>query len=599
MFGLDPCWLPVILLGCQMPACPLLDPHGGSHPIQALAGSRATVLLFLGVDCPLAKAYAPKINLLTQNYSSRGVAFVGINSDAHTGLSSLARFVKQHQVTWPFMKDEKNLLADRLLVQHTPEAFVFDGSGRLRYRGRIDDQFRAESRRPQPSSHELVNALEAVLANKSVTRPYAAPTGCQVNRLERNSAPGGVSYSRDVAPILQEHCQACHRPGQIGPFSLLNYEDAIAQAETIGDVVRAGRMPPWHANPLFGSFVNARVLSTPEKKTILDWIDRRCPEGDRAALPPPLPPASEWAIGRPDAIISMPYAVTVPPEGDVPYQYFEIDPGFREDQWIQAAEVLPGNRAVVHHCNVLLKPPTEIPLDPASESEWRFFAGMTPGKDPLVLRPGIAKRWPAGWRAVFVVHYAPIGSPQTDLSRLGLVLANPDHLRQEVFTHLTDDPALKIPPRSPDHVVEHTFQCPGDLQLLSIFPHMHVRGKAFRCEAEYPNGEREILLDVPRYDFAWQHQYVLTAPKSLPAGTVLHYVAHYDNSADNSANPNPEATVSTGLQSWEEMFNAYIDFTYIDQDLQAPARIQVRWILGLAVLACAGCLMLARRLVSP
>jgi hypothetical protein len=245
----------------------------------------------------------------------------------------------------------------------------------------------------------------------------------------------------------------------------------------------------------------------------------------------------------------------------------------------------------VHHCNVLLKPPTRKPLDRSTEGEWTFLTGITPGKPATVLPEGVAKRWPAGWRAVFVIHYSPNGSPQTDQTRLGLVFADPATVHKEIYTHLTADVALAIPPHASDHQVTHKFTCPDDMLLYGIFPHMHVRGKSFQAEAEYPDGRREILLDVPRYDFAWQHQYILAEPLRLPLGTVLRYTIVYDNSNENQANPNPEVWVHTGPQSWDEMFNAYVDIAFANRDVQVEERRLLWKRAGLGVLL-AGCVPL-------
>jgi hypothetical protein len=266
----------------------------------------------------------------------------------------------------------------------------------------------------------------------------------------------------------------------------------------------------------------------------------------------------------------MPKPFTVPAEGVVEYQLIEVDPGFTEDKWIRAAEIRPGNRKVVHHCTVFLEPsPAGAQSVPGRLGSY-CLATTAPGTPPLVLPDGMAKFVPAGWRFLFVLHYTPVGTVQTDQTSIGLVLADPQQVRQEVVTTLLYDPDLCIPPHAANHPVEKSWQAPQDILLLAMFPHMHLRGKSFRYEAQYPDGSSEILLDVPRYDFNWQNRYVLAEPKRLPAGTTVRCTAHYDNSADNPANPDAEATVHTGTQSWEEMFNGYFDWAPADQDLTQP-----------------------------
>jgi mono/diheme cytochrome c family protein len=416
----------------------------------------------------------------------------------------------------------------------------------------------------------------------------------------------GITYSRDVAPILQQHCIACHRPGQIGPFSLTRFRDAANWAETIVEVVRDARMPPWNASPHYGRFVNDPRLSDHEKQTIFAWVQAGCPEGNPADLPAPRRFVDDWSIARPDLVVTMPQPFTVPADGVVEYQRFEVDPGFQEDIWIQAAEIRPGNRKVVHHCTVFLKPPNCDSAVEQGQLGSFCLAAMAPGTPPLVLPQGMAKLVPAGWRLVFVVHYAPIGIVQSDQTSIGLVFADPKTVKTEVATKVILDDNLSIPPGAADHRVEHAHRFDQDALLLAMFPHMHLRGKSFRYEAVFPDGTIEVLLDVPRYDFNWQHRYVLAEPKRLPAGTSLRCIAHYDNSSANPFNPDPTVTVHTGLQSWDEMFNGYFEWALADQDLTqqpSPASAFINFIrktfqplnLALALVPAAGLFLVLNR----
>jgi hypothetical protein len=364
---------------------------------------------------------------------------------------------------------------------------------------------------------------------------------------------------------------ACHSKGQIAPFGLTTYRQASGWAGAIAEAVEERRMPPWHADPAYGTFANDAHLSDREIRVLADWARGGCAEGEPVDPPASTGPSGGWSIPGPDLVVAMPRPFRVPAGGIVDYQEFEVDPGFREDRWIVAAEIRPGNRAVVHHCNVFLKPPgaSEPESTPGALGSI-CLAAAAPGTPPLTLPPGMAKRVPAGWRLVFVVHYQPIGTEQTDRTRLGLTFAPPSAVRREVATRLLYDPDLRIPPRSPDHRVEHDWRAPADLLLLALFPHMHLRGKSFRYEAAYPDGTTETLLSVPRFDFHWQHRYVLATPKPIPAGTTLRCIAHYDNSAGNPANPDPDATVRTGKQSTDEMFNGYFDVALADRDLTPP-----------------------------
>ncbi|HUG91755.1 MAG TPA: hypothetical protein VML55_13030, partial [Planctomycetaceae bacterium] len=254
-------------------------------------------------------------------------------------------------------------------------------------------------------------------------------------------------------------------------------------------------------------------------------------------------------------------------EGTVRYQYFRVDPGFTEDKWVKMAEVLPGNRAVVHHILVFARPPGSRDSDRAGDRAGdgagggEYLVGYVPGLRARPYPQGMAKLVPAGSKLVFQVHYMSVGSPQQDLSRLGLVFADPDEVDHVVVTtKASTGRRLRIPPRDGNFRTEAmTHAAPQDVRLLALMPHMHLRGKSFRYEARFPDGRREVLLDVPRYDFNWQTAYVLAEPKTLPAGTRVHCVAHFDNSEHNLNNPDPDAEVGWGDQSWHEMMIGYFD----------------------------------------
>jgi peroxiredoxin len=538
------------------------------------------VVVFLGVECPLAKLYAPRLAEMARKWGPRGVAFVGIDPNQQASLAALAGYAKLHHLPFSLLRDPGSAIADRFGVERAPEAFVLDRRRVVRYRGRIDDQYDVTTHRSEPTRQDLVQSIEEVLAGRPVSQPVTTPSGCLISRAAAPRVTGAVTYCRDVAPILQRHCQVCHRPGEIGPFALTNYREASGWAAMLHEVVAEGRMPPWHASPRYGRFANDPTLTAQEKDLMFRWVDDDCPEGDPRDLPPPPKFIDGWNIGEPDVVLEMPEPFHVPAEGVIEYQYVEVDGGAPVDRWVQAAEVRPGNRAVVHHCNVYLQPPGAPDFMESGALGSYCLAAMAPGTPPLVLPEGMAKRIPAGWRTVLVLHYTPTGSPQTDRTRLGLKFADPKQVKKEVATKLMYDLNLAIPPGAADHTVSQTLQINNAVDLLAFFPHMHLRGKSFRYEALYADGREEVLLEVPRWDFNWQHRYVLAEPKRLPAGTQLRCTAVYDNSANNPANPDPQVTVRTGTQSFDEMFNGYFDAVLADED-----RTQGRpWRESLAVL---------------
>ncbi len=544
----------------------LLDDRGARHGLDDWRSSRLIVLAFLAEGCPVAELYADRLAKLADRYRPSGVAFVGVFEKGRDGAAGSFRFAREHGLSFPIRLDDGSA-ALRLGARRTPEVIVLDEALRLRYRGRIDDQYAVGSRRSAPAREHLREAIESLLAGRPVERPEVLAVGCPIARVDHPTPAGAPTYRRDVAPILARRCVPCHQTGQVGPFPLTSYEEAADRAEAIAEVVEDGRMPPWHANPRFGRFANDPRLTDRERQSLLDWARGGLSQGDSPELPPARSNPDGWSIPAPDLVVSMPSSFTVPAGGVVDYQFFEVDPGFREDQWIRAAEIRPGNRRVVHHCNVFLRAPgSPNEIDTAGELGSYCLAAMTPGTPPWILPDGMAKRIPAGWRLVFVMHYQPVGTIQNDQTRIGLVLADRSSVRREVATQLLFDPDLRIPPYTADHRVERSRRFDEDVLLLSMFPHMHLRGRSFRYEALYPDGRSEILLDVPRYDFNWQNRYVLAEPRRLPAGTILRCTAHFDNSEGNLSNPDPGATVRAGKQTTDEMFNGYFDIALSDQD---------------------------------
>jgi peroxiredoxin len=545
------------------------DHKGGVHRLSDWHDQKVVVIAFLSMECPLAKLYGPRLARLAAEYNHHRVAFIAVTANQQQLLEKIDSFVRETGIQFPVLLDETSRLAEEFGARRSPEVFVLDQKRRLRYRGRIDDQYAPGQKRASATHCFLADAIAAILDGNEVAVPVTEPTGCLLHRLPR---PGRheVTYHREVAPLLEKHCVACHRPGEVGPFSLTGYQDAANWAEMIAEVVENGRMPPWHANPKYGRFANDPRLSAEEKRVITTWVREGLAEGTAPTLQSPAKFAPGWSIGQPDAVLRIPEPIAIPAQGVMEYQIIDVDPKFHEDKWVRAVEVRPGNRAVVHHCNVFLKPPGGDGAVEGGSLGSYCLAAMAPGTPPLALPEGMAKVIPAGWHLQFVLHYTPVGSPQTDQTSIGLLFADAQSVKQEVATKLLYDPDLLIPPGVPDYQVVRTYEFPEDSLLLAMFPHMHLRGKSFRYEVYYPDGSNEVLLDVPNYDFKWQNRYELAEPKRLPRGAILRCTAHYDNSADNPANPDPSAQVHAGQQSWDEMFNGYFEIARADEGLTKP-----------------------------
>ena len=555
-------------LGKRINDFQLQDFRGKTWSLNDFAESHTVVVAFLGTECPLVQLYSQRLAMLADTYVDRGVAFIGINANQQDSLTEMAYFAKSHGIRFPLLKDAGNKVVDQFGAKRTPEVFVLDRHRRVRYHGRIDDQYTYGIQRPKVEHEHLRQALDALLANKKVPIASTEVVGCLIGRVRQPDPSSEITYAQQISRILQNRCVKCHRPGEIAPFSLTDYDEVVGWAEMIAELVEEQRMPPWHADPKHGDFINDARMTEDEKALINDWVAAGAPLGDKSKLPDPVEFFEGWRIGKPDLIVKMsqkPYPV--PAEGEVKYQYFTVDPGFQEDKWISSAECRPGNRAVVHHIIVTSVSRKRFANRVHGDLESEWLTATAPGARPLILPDGMAKRIPAGSKLVFQMHYTPNGTAQQDLSSVGLIFADPKKVKREVATQKAAAHRFRIPPGADNHRVEANYRFGRDTLLLALFPHMHLRGKSFNYTVTYPDKREEVLLNVPRYDFNWQNSYEFREPKLIPAGTKLKCVAHFDNSENNLANPDPTATVRWGDQTWEEMMIGYFDVAIADLDL--------------------------------
>jgi thiol-disulfide isomerase/thioredoxin/mono/diheme cytochrome c family protein len=537
----------------------------GADAVAGWKQSRANVIVFVGTECPLAARYAPRLAELAEKYRGQGVRFFGVDSNQRDSLAAIAHFAQLHRIAFPVCKDPGNKVADRLGAVRTPEAFVLDGAGVVRYWGLIDDQFGVGYAHDKAKRPYVEESLGDILAGREVRVPLTRSVGCRIGRVNRRAPHGDVTYANQISRIFRANCVECHRAGEVAPFALTSYADAAAWAETIREVIDEGRMPPWRANPAHGKFRNDARLSEADKHLVRDWIDNGLPEGDASQLPPKAAFPEGWRIPKPDLVIKMPEPFTVPASGVVEYKYFTVDPGFTHDVWIRAAEARPGNRGIVHHMLLFYVPPEQATARP-EDALFNAVAAFAPGLPPSIGPVGYAGRIPAGSRLVFQMHYTPNGSEQVDQSEAGLILADPAQVKREITVGGIFNWQFLIPPRAPDYRVEAEELVKEDRVIYDMVPHMHLRGKSFRFTAVYPDGRNEVLLDVPRYDFNWQNVYRLAQPKTLPAGTRIDCLAAFDNSESNLLNPDPASEVHWGDQTWDEMMVGSYDFSPADQD---------------------------------
>ena len=394
---------------------------------------------------------------------------------------------------------------------------------------------------------------------------------------QKLAPPDSPTFYRDVLPVLEEHCQVCHRSGGIAPMAFQTYKETRAYAGPIADAVRSRRMPPWFAEKGIGHFSNDPSLTAEQIVSLASWADAGAPSGNPADAPPAKKWADRWTISAPDAEIKMPAPVNIPASGDVAYAYEIVPTHFTEARWVHASEILPGLPEHVHHAVVYVRPPdsgwlrhapvgkpfTAATLsDPQDKKDTMWTTSdillvYAPGSTPDSWPAGMAKYIPAGSDLVFQMHYTTNGKPGKDATRIGLIFAKEPPAKRVLTLQLTNDHFV-IPPGAPDFRVEARGTLPNDALLLNFFPHMHLRGKRFDYNIVRADKSVETLLRVD-YHFHWQMSYRLAEPLPLKAGTELQAVAWFDNSKNNPHNPDAAAAVRWGEQTYEEMMVGFFD----------------------------------------
>lgn len=543
--------------------------------------TRALAFVFLGTECPVAQQYIPKLNELQDRFRDRGVRFFAVYSDPSVEVHDMAVHAHDQDIALPAFKDVDQRLAEWLEATITPEVVLLTSDLKKVYQGAIDDQFEQRGRKAAARKQYLRDAIDDVLAGRIVKLPFARASGCLIERRKPEQKPAdGVTYHRDIAPIIAQHCQACHRDGGPGPFELLTYDDVSMNSEKIREAIVDRRMPPWHGdlNPKFGKIRNDKRLPDKDRDLFVAWIDAGAPEGEAnsVASQPRVSTgkASEWEIGAVDYVYRMPKPFRVPKHGVLDYQFFRVPLGLEEDRWFEAVEIKPGSADVVHHITLHVVPESKGKIDGlmamaqlygVNGNLGHLINDYVPGDsyNAKVYPRGQGVRIPKHSDLIFEVHYTPNNVREVDDQSMVAFRWAQELPQEEVLTEVFRKPIgrFRVPPHHPHYRVEDTYYFAHDVLIDAVRPHFHLRGKSFRLEiVERDPDTDEVMrvtpvLSVPLFDPNWQRTYELETPLNLPAGTELRAVGHFDNSDINPNNPNPDTEVSWGQQTTDEMFS--------------------------------------------
>jgi thiol-disulfide isomerase/thioredoxin len=556
----------------------LRDASGRVHTVAEWSGRPAGVLVFLAPDCPVSREYLDVLERLARKFEPHGMRFLGIDPAPVATPEAIVERWAGWRASFPILFDPQRRVVRQTGVRVTPEAVVVLPDGQVVYRGRIDDRYRADGQKlNRPTRSELEAALEAILADELPVVAEAAAHGTPISPLPREDEHRGetITFSKHIAPILWNNCARCHRPGEVGPFSLLSYRDAVKRAHFIRDVIESDQMPPWKAHPGAGVFLDAPRLSVLEKERLARWVETGCPEGDRAELPPVPRYPEGWALGPPDLVLTMPEAWELPPSPYDTYRAFAMPMPTDRDVTITGLEFHPGNRRIVHHSRIHLDETGDARRreadDPSSgfagwmgrkvvELPYPGLGGWTPGLTPRHAPEGSGRLIPRGSDIVLQIHYHPTGKVETDRSSVGLYFAR-QLLTRRMAGFSISTQQIDIPAGAKRHVLVQSAWLKAGIRLYTVVPHAHYLCREFRLAATLPDGTIRPLLWINDWDFDWQDQYRYAKPVHLPKGTIVTFAAYFDNSEENPRNPNkPPRRVRYGIESRDEMCACHLEF---------------------------------------
>ena len=546
----------------------LSDTDFMGHELYRMTDAKAIVIVTTGNGCPIARNLTPHLKALKAKYGGQGVQFLLLNSNLQDGRDAIAAEKADFGIDIPVLMDRNQLVGEQLGVTRTAEFFVIDPkTWKIAYRGPMDDRMDYGTQKANADHPWASDAIEAVLAGRPAMAASRMSPGCLIDFPERAKvAATRISYVKDVAPILEKKCVACHVEGGIGPFAMTNYEMVKGFSPMIREVLRTDRMPPWNVDAHVSKFADDKSLTPAEIKTVVHWVEQGSPRGEGVdPLGAKRRVAAKWPLGKPDLVLDIPQ-YTIPASGVVDYQRPIMVNPLTEGKWVKASTFVVSQRQAVHHyLTGYLK---EVPADgKGNESRWgASLGGYAVGSESTLWPKNVGTFLPPGGAVGAQVHYTPFGKEVTDKSQLGLYFYKKGETPDLVMRNsVIVDPTIVLPAGEARHKETAYIDVPKDMLLYSAFPHAHYRGYASDLWVEYPDGAKKRLLAMPRYDFNWQREYSFAEPLKIPAGSKLIANYWYDNSKQNPANPDASKTIVWGDQSWEEMFYTALRYRWTEE----------------------------------
>jgi mono/diheme cytochrome c family protein len=535
----------------------LLDAAGSSHELYYFADTKAFVLMAHNSSCQSMQQSVEALASMQASYADQGVEFMLINSDLRDDRAAIQSSISATSIAAPVLMDSTQIIGESLGAMNAGDTLVINPNNwQVAYRGSAQSAGQAVASLVAGQPPAMTSDTTTVEQNCAVDYPEIANRAAHAN----------ISYADTIAPMLAENCVTCHRAGGIGPFAMNDYNVVRGFSLMIREVVRTQRMPPWHADPHFGEFSNNRSLSNAEVRTLVHWIDAGAPRGEGADLLAEQRRSwPKWAMGEPDVIVEIP-TENIPASGVVDYKYKMVENPLDRDVWVKATEIIPGDRAVLHH---VITSFGELETEGRRAGRLKRgtgggLGGYVPGAEGSPYPDNAGVFLPADATIEFQMHYTTSGLATLDTSYMGIYLHN-EKPEYELESMVLLNSRIRIPAGDANHMELARRTLDKDILVYSLLPHAHFRGKASEFVARYADGTEEKLLSVPRYDFNWQTTYSLDQPKVLPAGTEIVHRTWWDNSARNPANPDATRVVPWGQQSWDEMLFGAIRYRTLDE----------------------------------